>query len=380
MNTAYDLHIRRFQFRDTDEVWRLHLAGLEQMGADAGRGPWDDDLRDVEQTYLHTGDFLVGEVEGELVAMCALKRDHDGLAELKRLRVAQAHQRRGYGETIARTVVARARELGFHALLADTTTRQAPARRLLEKLGFRETHRRRLGELELVFYRLRLDQAGPAALFDRAVDPLQYDATDVEWSAGDGETAREAFFWSVLAPLADTWRGRRVLDVGAGTGWLLDRIEAAGASVVQGIEPSTRNVAAGRRRGRNLVCCQLEEFEPEAPFDVVLMLMVLSHVRDPEVAFRRAHCLLVPGGELQAVIEPYSEESRLWEIDRVRLRPGEDVILLDHPRGPIADVLRTPEMYVKAAAQAALEILERTLVEGRTGIPPFELLRFRRRA
>jgi GNAT superfamily N-acetyltransferase len=123
------------------------------MGANAGIGPWDEDLKHVEDVYLACGDFLIGEVDGGVVAMGALRPAGADVAELKRVRVAEEFQRRGIGEWISRTLLSRAHELGYTRVVLDTTTQQVPAQRLYEKLGFRETHRNSgVTGLELVFY------------------------------------------------------------------------------------------------------------------------------------------------------------------------------------------------------------------------------------
>jgi hypothetical protein len=38
------MQIRRYQEADHDDVWTLHVLGLQHVGAYAGHGPWDDDL------------------------------------------------------------------------------------------------------------------------------------------------------------------------------------------------------------------------------------------------------------------------------------------------------------------------------------------------
>ena len=154
---AATLKIRRYAATDEEMVWRLHSAGLDQFGANAGEGPWDDDLRHIEEAYLRDGEFLVGEVGDEVVAMGALRAVAPEVGEVKRVRVAHPFQRRGIGEAISKALLERAEELGFRRVILDTTTRQVPAQRLYEKLGFQETHRK-LGHtgLELIFYERRV--------------------------------------------------------------------------------------------------------------------------------------------------------------------------------------------------------------------------------
>lgn len=84
------LNIRQYQDSDREAVWEFHNIALTAVGAHAGNGPWDDDFQRVEEVYLgNGGDFLVGEYDDKLVAMGALKRTTDGLAEIKRVRVQE---------------------------------------------------------------------------------------------------------------------------------------------------------------------------------------------------------------------------------------------------------------------------------------------------
>ena len=63
------LEIRRFLPGDAAAVWRLHNLGLNQMGVNAGPGPWDDDLSSIAETYLESGEFLIGVLDGEIVCL-----------------------------------------------------------------------------------------------------------------------------------------------------------------------------------------------------------------------------------------------------------------------------------------------------------------------
>ncbi|GAC1636223.1 MAG: hypothetical protein NVS4B11_38670 [Ktedonobacteraceae bacterium] len=82
------LTIRKYTAADHDEVWQLHILGLQSVGAYAGNGPWDDDLHNIEQVYFtNRGTFLVGEDAGRIIAMGALRHRSNERAEIKRMRV-----------------------------------------------------------------------------------------------------------------------------------------------------------------------------------------------------------------------------------------------------------------------------------------------------
>lgn len=161
-----DLDLRRYEPADSERVLELHEAALRATGEYVEDVPEavEADLHDVEGAYLRSGgEFLVGEVGGAVVAMGGFRpvedswiRDLEGerAAELKRMRVDPAHQRRGYGERVLTALEERARQRGFQRMVLDTAPELTAARRLYEKRGYRQTGRRefRGGEVAVVLY------------------------------------------------------------------------------------------------------------------------------------------------------------------------------------------------------------------------------------
>jgi len=150
------LTIRRYRDEDHDAVWWLHNLALQQAGAHAGNGPWDDDLHRIPEVYLSAGDFLVGEIEGQVVGMGAIQKKTDDCAEIKRMRVHPGHQRRGFGQQILDAIEQRARALGYARVFLETTVQQIAAQALYTKNGFAETGRGSLGPFEIIFYEKKL--------------------------------------------------------------------------------------------------------------------------------------------------------------------------------------------------------------------------------
>ena len=151
MPVAARLQIRRYQDADHDAVWALHNQALHDVGAHGGAGPWDDDLQAIAEVYLERrGDFVVGLLEGQLVAMGGVRQTSAHRAEVKRMRVAPRFQGRGFGRLILEHLEQRARELGYTHLHLDTTTGQLAAQALYCSHGYRETGRERRGPFELI--------------------------------------------------------------------------------------------------------------------------------------------------------------------------------------------------------------------------------------
>ena len=147
------MKIRRYRKSDQEEVWALHNLALEEAGAHAGNGPWDDDLRHIREVYLNDGgEFIVGIHEGRLVALGALKRISGERAEIKRMRVHPQFQSRGYGREILQRLESRANELGYVTLRLDTTAQQLAAQRLYTQSGYAEIERTKVSHFDVIFY------------------------------------------------------------------------------------------------------------------------------------------------------------------------------------------------------------------------------------
>lgn len=164
------LNLRPYQPSDYDAVWHLHVLALQQVGAYAGDGPWDDDLRHIETAYgSDRAIFLVGTLgrtEGDrLIAMGALKPTAEGSifplgwhhAEITRMRVDLEFQGQGLGQHLLETLEAKAQQFGYTTLHLETSIHQAAAQHLYRKNGFREVRQIRLKGLDCLMFEKQMD-------------------------------------------------------------------------------------------------------------------------------------------------------------------------------------------------------------------------------
>src|SRR5690606_2913 len=98
--------------------------------------------------------------------------------------------------------------------------------------------------------------------------------------AGEG-VPRQASF--PPRPAATAGHGAGALDVGGGTGWMLDLLRSLDARVrfTQVVDLDPEAGAAARARGHAYACERIEEFTSERRFDLVLMLNLIEHVEAP---------------------------------------------------------------------------------------------------
>ncbi len=156
-----ELDVRRYESGDAERVRELHEVAMRDVGALVD-GVDEPDLGDVEGTYLDAGgEFLVGETDGRIVAMAAV-RPAEGYVtefldtgpatgEVKRIRVEPELQRSGYGQRVYNGLERRARELGFEDLVLDTTPVQEAAQAFFEANGFERVQERRIEAMDEPF-------------------------------------------------------------------------------------------------------------------------------------------------------------------------------------------------------------------------------------
>jgi len=152
------MQIRTHKREDQAAIIDLHNIGLDQTGAHKGPGPWDDDLQNIENVYdKNNGAFLVGELNGKIIAMGALRRISDAAAEIKRMRVLPAFQRQGFGQAMLTALEDEARGKKYVTLHLDTSVSQVAAQTLYLQNGYVETKRIMDGSREVIFYEKHIE-------------------------------------------------------------------------------------------------------------------------------------------------------------------------------------------------------------------------------
>ena len=110
--------------------------------------------------------------------------------------------------------------------------------------------------------------------------------------------------WLVEESLKEAPKAHTLVDIGAGTGLLVDQAKQHGLTAV-GVEPSHKLVEAGRQQfGVDLLQGIVPHPQLEGrTFDLVFLVDVIEHVSDPVEMLAAARGLLSPGG-LMVVVTP----------------------------------------------------------------------------
>jgi SAM-dependent methyltransferase len=100
------------------------------------------------------------------------------------------------------------------------------------------------------------------------------------------------------------------LEIGTGTGVFLEYLRDEGFSLVEGIEPSEKAIAAApvhRLPWIKKGMFKEDDYKPES-FDLICCFMTMEHVRDPLLVAQAAFRLLRPGGAFVTI----THDRRNW--------------------------------------------------------------------
>jgi len=144
--------------------------------------------------------------------------------------------------------------------------------------------------------------APSAALLAGAYSNATYDSSDEALLAAD------TYATALKPTIASLPRRDRVLEIGTGTGALLERLLAADFAEAVGIEPSRAAIAAAPPAVRGFIregVFTEADFAP-ASFDLICCFQTLEHVSDPRALAKSCARLLRPGGALAFVTHDYT--------------------------------------------------------------------------
>jgi 2-polyprenyl-3-methyl-5-hydroxy-6-metoxy-1,4-benzoquinol methylase len=138
-----------------------------------------------------------------------------------------------------------------------------------------------------------LRKGNRAPEISRIMDGGDAAAKELEWLRG-------GLYTDILSVLDEAAPGRKLLEVGCGTGDFVAFSQEHGFSSV-GTEPSIEAAQRAASQGLTVHNMTLDKFvvhSEAAKFDVVVMINVLEHVPDPVRTLQECKQVLVPGGIL----------------------------------------------------------------------------------
>ena len=129
----------------------LHRSAIAGFSLGMNQQEDEADLRAIEQVYFRDGgEFLVGFINGKLVAMGGFKRLSDTSAELRRMRIERELQGRGYGTQLLQELERLAFRSGIRTFCLDTARRRPLTLEFYRKHGYQQTGCGFYGDVETV--------------------------------------------------------------------------------------------------------------------------------------------------------------------------------------------------------------------------------------
>lgn len=162
-------------------------------------------------------------------------------------------------------------------------------------------------------------------------------------SAEEAEDAATAYVLAMQPALTALSRRESVLEIGTGTGVLLEHLEQQGFTELVGVEPSAAAIAAAPQHRRAWIREGVFEEQDFAPgsFDLICCFQTMEHVLDPKVIALAAFRLLRPGGAFVTVTHDYrsrlnrilGKRSPIIDIEHMQLFSGPSIQTLFETTG-----------------------------------------------
>ncbi|WP_033472070.1 class I SAM-dependent methyltransferase [Bordetella bronchiseptica] len=102
-------------------------------------------------------------------------------------------------------------------------------------------------------------------------------------------------FLDFIAHYETDFNGKRVLEIGCGTGYLLSLLKQKGADVL-GIEPGAQGQGGQQRHGVPIIDGFFPHPEAEGKFDLIVAYAVLEHIGEPQGFLEKIADSLTPDG------------------------------------------------------------------------------------
>lgn len=204
---------------------------------------------------------------------------------------------------------------------------------------------------------------------ERAIQPDQYDLHDLTWKeSGQPGSMRAQLFWEYLEPYTQSWKGKRILDIGSGTGWLAQYALERGAARALGIDSSAHSITQGKHDYPNIELQQttFENFTAtEQSFDEILAIMSFSHISDLHGAFRKIHSFLSTQGRAIIIVPDYDyfhTPHHNYTIEQQPINEESYAVSITRSWGTLADIVHKVDVYDRVASSMSLQLIKREAI------------------
>jgi len=208
----------------------------------------------------------------------------------------------------------------------------------------------------------------------------EYDYVDLRLVSPDQHYRSEMVYQQAhFKQLSDALHGARsVLDVGCGTGHLLELLAKDRQLYRAGVELNKDRAAFAKKTAQcEVFQIPIEEFEPQRKFDAIIMTDVLSHIPNFERLFKSVSRLLSPDGRFilrTGEMAKHVRKSDLFDwgipdhLHFLGLRTLDHICrqfgfrILEHTRAPLSKELFSPTYFRQPGRSKLRNILKAVLL------------------
>lgn len=154
-----------------------------------------------------------------------------------------------------------------------------------------------------------------------------YKGSDMYYSR-ESEYLGKTYF-NYLATKVGNSKKLKVLDIGAGNGFFLERLVEEGISDVWGVEPGKPMIKKAKPylKGRIIPDILKPGIFPKNSFDIICCFHTLDHIVDPNAFLKTVYQILKPGGKIFFVVHNaqglsvkfFGERSPIFDVEHIYL-------------------------------------------------------------
>lgn len=159
------IQIRKIKKDEHEKVQDLIISIMRNEFADDIDAYPLKDLDDISTSYGNLGEaFFVGlTTDGRIVGTCAIKREDERTALLRRIFVDPEYRRRQLGSMLMDRAIEFCREVGYQEIIFKTTSKMKGAIHLCKHKQFLERAKIDIGNFEIFKFVLFLKENSPLA-------------------------------------------------------------------------------------------------------------------------------------------------------------------------------------------------------------------------
>jgi|GEM_PF-1568303 len=200
-------------------------------------------------------------------------------------------------------------------------------------------------------------------IIERATNCRQYDREDLNWALYNSSSLNKKLFYTTLMIQIKSWKNKSVLEVGAGSGWLLDLALKGGAKLAEGIEPSMKNQKLAKESYKELILhnTTIENFKTSKKYDLIISILAFNHIRKVVQVFEKINSMLTDDGNLIIIVPDYyyAKTSRSGhELELEEMGNEEYAVMVKRRWETLADIIRKTSYYEQTAKEAGMKLIK----------------------